>query len=218
LTSIDEAVLDNSDALDTIPNSTKMSWAAGLSADPIEDAAYSLLGIFNVNIAIKYGEGVGSFLRLQQEVLKNTTDYSLLAWQPRTSQSYRGLLAHSPLEYSHLKNGSKAAPNLKGSLRLQADGIHVQTGLGGRGNDLLLPLYTHDRPTMWIVLTLWDGIFVRNCTETVLDGAEISNIFQRDICVRQDLSSDTSGKISMHRVAPLEKRYDPPWSPINVKE
>lgn len=217
-TSIDEAVLENSDALATILNSTKMTWAAGLSADPVEDAAYSLLGIFNVNMPIMYGEGVNSFLRLQEEILKHTNDYSLLAWKPRSSQSYRGLLAHSPLEYVHLRNRSKEGPSIKGHLELQPDGIHLQTGLGGRGNDLLLPLYTSDKPVMWIVLTLWDGIFVRNCTDKVLEGSEISNVFPRDIRVKKDLASDISSKISLHRVAPSEKRYDPPGSPSIIHQ
>lgn len=217
-TSIDEAVLESSDALVTVANSTKMTWAAGLSADPIEDAAYSLLGIFNINMPIMYGEGVSSFIRLQEEILKDTTDCSLLAWKPRIGQSYRGLLAHSPLEYVHLRSRSKEALGIKGHLELQPDGIHVQAGLGGRGNDLLLPLYTSDRPVMWIVLTLWDGIFVRNCTETVLDGPGILNVYPRDIRIKKDLTSDISSKISLHRVAPREKRYDPPGSPSIVQK
>ncbi|KAG8163119.1 hypothetical protein KVR01_007597 [Diaporthe batatas] len=206
LTSINEAVLETSDALTRIANSTKMTWAAGLSSNPIEDAAYSLLGIFNVSMPIMYGEGVESFIRLQEEIFKSTTDYSLLAWKPQTRQPYRGLFAHSPSEYTHLKHRSEGVPTIKGQLEIQPDAIHVQTGLGGRGNDLLLPLYASNKPVMWVVLTLWDGIFVRNCTETVPDGAEISNVFPRDIRVRKDLTSDISGKISLHRDKPQEKR------------
>jgi hypothetical protein len=215
LTSIDEAVLNDSEDMKRVSSCTKMAWAAGLVADRVEDAAYSLLGIFGVNIPIKYGDGVRSFLRLQQEILKNTRSHSsLLAWQPRTSQPFRGLLAHSPLEFSHFRNRAADGPHLKGVLELQSDGFHVQAGLGGKGNDLLLPLYLSGRPAMWIVLTLWDGIFVRNCTETALNGAEISNVYQRHIRIRQDLSSDISDKIWLHRSAPLlEKRYDPPLSP-----
>ncbi|KAL2286422.1 hypothetical protein FJTKL_06805 [Diaporthe vaccinii] len=206
ITSVDEGVLQHSDSLEDYSNSTKMSWAAGLSADPIEDAAYSLLAIFNVNLDIKYGEGMKSFLRLQEEILQKTDDYSLLAWQPLPNQPYRGLLAHSPLEYSHFKNQSMESPSLRGNLEIQSDGIYIQAGLGGRGNDLLLPLYTSQGPTMWIVLSLWDGIFVRNCIETVVDGAEISNVFIRNICVRRDVSTDLSNRIATHRVSPEHKQ------------
>lgn len=214
ITSIDEGVLQDSDSLGDYPNCTKMSWAAGLSADPIEDAAYSLLAIFNVNMNIEYGEGMESFLRLQEEIMKNTDDdHSLLAWQPLPNQAYRGILAQSPLEYNHFKNKSKTYPKLQGYLKIQSDGIHIQAGLGGRGNDLLLPLYTSEAPTTWIVLSLWDGIFVRNCTKTVVDGTEASNVFMRNICVRRDVDPSLSSKIAMHRIAPREKQYGPLLEP-----
>lgn len=205
ITSIDEDVLEDAKSLGNHSNSAKMSWAAGLSADRIEDVAYSLLAIFNVHMAINYGEGMNSFLRLQEEILKRTGDYSLLAWQPRTNQPYRGILARSPLEYSHLKNNSKKPLNIKGDLRVESDGIHVQAGLGGRGNDLILPLYTSGGPTTWIVLSLWDGIFVKNCKETEFDGVDISNVYVRNICIRRDVDHVLSEKIATHRAAPQEQ-------------
>lgn len=218
MTSIDEGALRDSNSLADYPSCTKMSWAAGLSADRIEDVAYSLLAIFNISMNIQYGEGMESFLRLQEEILKSTGDTSILAWQPLPNQIYRGMLAHSPLEYSHFKNKSKANLKLDGELRIRSDGIHIQAGLGGRGNNLLLPLYTSDGPTMWIVLSLWDGVFVRNCTETLLDGAEVSNVFVRNICVRRDVDSGLSAKIAMHRMAPKDKPYEPCQVPnTNVK-
>lgn len=206
ITSIDEGVLHDSDSLENYPNCTKMSWAAGLSADHIEDAAYSLLAIFKVSMPINYGEGMTSFLRLQEEILKNTNDYSLLAWQPRTSQPYRGILANSPLEYSHFKNKPKEFPKLQGDLKIRSDGLHIQAGLGGRGNDLLLPIYTSNGPTTWIVLSLWDGIFVRNCMDAKFAGDDVSNVYIRNICVRRDVSHVLSDQIATHRAAHQEKQ------------
>jgi Heterokaryon incompatibility protein (HET) len=58
----------------------RMSWASTRKATRIEDVAYSLLGIFRVNIPLQYGEGSGAFLRLQQEIMKSTNDQSLFAW------------------------------------------------------------------------------------------------------------------------------------------
>lgn len=218
ITSIDERVLQDSDSLEDYPNCVKMTWAARLSADRVEDAAYSLLAIFNVSMPINYGEGTTSFLRLQEEILKNTNDYSLLAWQPRTSQQYRGILAHSPLEYIHFKNKSAESPKLYGELKIQSDGIQVQAGLGGRENDLLLPLHTCDGPATWIVLSLWDGIFVRNCIKTVVDGSEVSNVFIRNICVRRDVDPGLSGRIARHRIVSSEKQYGPCHSPNDLKD
>lgn len=201
-TSIEEGILRTSDSLKDVSNCKKMSWAAGLSADPIEDTAYSLIGIFNVNLSINYGEGTGSFMRLQEEVLRKSTDYSLLAWRPQTNQPYRGLLAHSPLEYSHFRNKSKAFPNLKGDLTINSNGIHVQAGIGARGSELLLPLYTSGGATMWIVLALWDGLFVRNCTETILVDDKVSNVCIRSITVSRDVSPILSSTIATHNKGP----------------
>jgi Heterokaryon incompatibility protein (HET) len=58
----------------------KMSWSSSRETTRIEDAAYSLLGLFNVNMPLLYGEGQNAFQRLQLEILRQTEDYSLLAW------------------------------------------------------------------------------------------------------------------------------------------
>jgi hypothetical protein len=58
----------------------RMSWAAHRETTREEDVAYCLLGIFGVNMALLYGEGSSAFLRLQEEILRQTDDQSLLAW------------------------------------------------------------------------------------------------------------------------------------------
>ncbi|KAK4447291.1 hypothetical protein QBC34DRAFT_467909 [Podospora aff. communis PSN243] len=57
----------------------RMSWAAKRETTRPEDRAYSLLGIFGVNMPLLYGEGSRSFARLQQEIVKTTHDKSILA-------------------------------------------------------------------------------------------------------------------------------------------
>ncbi|KAK3373360.1 hypothetical protein B0T24DRAFT_649346 [Lasiosphaeria ovina] len=50
---------------------------------PPEDRAYCLLGLFRVNMAMLYGEGgPRAFYRLQEEIMKSSTDQSILAWTP----------------------------------------------------------------------------------------------------------------------------------------
>ncbi|KAK4113264.1 hypothetical protein N656DRAFT_789283 [Canariomyces notabilis] len=44
-----------------------------------EDEAYCLMGLFDVNMPLLYGEGGKSFIRLQQEITKITNDQSILA-------------------------------------------------------------------------------------------------------------------------------------------
>ncbi|KAF4807356.1 Vegetative incompatibility protein HET-E-1 [Colletotrichum siamense] len=58
----------------------RMSWAAGRTTTREEDRAYSLLGIFSVNMPLLYGEGSRAFVRLQEEIAKESNDLSLLAW------------------------------------------------------------------------------------------------------------------------------------------
>ncbi|KAI0190634.1 heterokaryon incompatibility protein-domain-containing protein [Xylaria flabelliformis] len=58
----------------------KMSWASKRKTTRVEDIAYSLLGIFGVNMALLYGEGSRAFVRLQEEIINQTHDHSILAW------------------------------------------------------------------------------------------------------------------------------------------
>ncbi|KAM0544087.1 hypothetical protein ACHAPJ_011969 [Fusarium lateritium] len=58
----------------------RMSWAAKRKTSREEDIAYCLLGIFDVQIPMIYGEGKGALSRLQQEIIKTTGDQSILAW------------------------------------------------------------------------------------------------------------------------------------------
>jgi hypothetical protein len=59
---------------------TRMRWASTRQTTREEDTAYCLLGIFNVNMPLLYGEGPRAFHRLQEEIIRNEGDYSILAW------------------------------------------------------------------------------------------------------------------------------------------
>ena len=58
----------------------KMSWMSKGQTGRIEDMAYCLLGMFNVNMPLLYGEGKKGFFRLQLEIIKQSEDESLFAW------------------------------------------------------------------------------------------------------------------------------------------
>ncbi len=70
----------------------RMSWAAARTTTRKEDIAYSLLGIFGINMPLLYGEGGNAFLRLQEEIIKRSDDQSIFAW---------GLVNHSGGHASH---------------------------------------------------------------------------------------------------------------------
>ena len=58
----------------------KMRWASRRRTTRLEDTAYSLMGIFNVNMPLIYGEGSKAFRRLQLEIIKESNDHSLFLW------------------------------------------------------------------------------------------------------------------------------------------
>nr|VWP00051.1 Carboxylic ester hydrolase (EC [Ganoderma boninense] len=58
----------------------RFSWAADREATRVEDRAYSLLGILDINMPTLYGEGERAFRRLQEEIMRRTPDQSLFVW------------------------------------------------------------------------------------------------------------------------------------------
>ncbi|RMZ71925.1 conidial yellow pigment biosynthesis polyketide synthase [Pyrenophora seminiperda CCB06] len=74
----------------------RMFWASRRETTREEDRAYSLMGLFDVNMPILYGEGLEkAFTRLQNEIMRKTPDQSILLWYHADTTSYR-LLAESP--------------------------------------------------------------------------------------------------------------------------
>ncbi|KAK5690560.1 hypothetical protein LTR97_012113 [Elasticomyces elasticus] len=65
----------------------RMSWASKRKTTRLEDVAYSLLGIFDINMTLLYGEGTNAFVRLQQEIIKKSTDHSIFAWDHNNNDS-----------------------------------------------------------------------------------------------------------------------------------
>jgi hypothetical protein len=84
--------------LSTSSVAQRMSWAAGRKTSRKEDEAYCLLGLFNINMPLLYGEGGKAFVRLQQEIIKQSDDESIFAWiAPLTSHLHQdSIFASSP--------------------------------------------------------------------------------------------------------------------------
>ncbi|OLN87307.1 Vegetative incompatibility protein HET-E-1-like protein 13 [Colletotrichum chlorophyti] len=109
ITGIDEFVLLGGSP-QRVSLGRRMSWAAGRKTTREEDVAYSLLGIFDVNIPLLYGEGSSAFTRLQEKILKQSDDHTLFAWratlQAEPEEALRGLLAESPDEFANFRDWS----------------------------------------------------------------------------------------------------------------
>jgi len=103
-TKIDTSILADPAKMYSVPVARKLSWAAGRQTTRVEDLAYCLLGIFDINFPLLYGEGTKAFRRLQEEIMKQTSDLSLLAWLPDTSdEPLREIWARSPSEFAWLR-------------------------------------------------------------------------------------------------------------------
>jgi len=60
----------------------KMKWVSVRQTGRPEDTAYCMLGLFNVNMPLLYGEGAEkAFVRLQEEIIKHSFDQTILTWQ-----------------------------------------------------------------------------------------------------------------------------------------
>ena len=78
-TGIDADILTGDRELETASVAKRMSWAARRTTTRTEDLAYSLMGIFSVNMPMLYGEGAKAFISLQEEIMKASDDETLFA-------------------------------------------------------------------------------------------------------------------------------------------
>ena len=108
ITSIPEAAILGTDTKPSLAQ--RMSWAARREATREEDVAYSLLGLFDINMSLLYGEGPKAFIRLQTEIIqRDSDDESILAWRTPTSHledrsHISGFLASHPSAFARCGN------------------------------------------------------------------------------------------------------------------
>ncbi|KAK7978660.1 hypothetical protein PG988_006150 [Apiospora saccharicola] len=99
-TGITEEVLRNEKSPRACSVAQRMSWAAARTTSRVKDQAYSLMGLFNVNMPMIYGEKEKAFIRLQQQIIASSTDESIFAWDlgalDDLVDAYSGLIAKSP--------------------------------------------------------------------------------------------------------------------------
>ena len=124
ITGIDAEVLTFSRDVMAVSVARRMSWASRRQTTRPEDEAYCLMGIFGINMATLYGEGRDAFRRLQEEIMKSSSDQSLFAWGEMLGpevMSHLGLMrdaqepanflfAPSPAEFRHAADISPISP------------------------------------------------------------------------------------------------------------
>ncbi len=102
ITKIPERVLRGEADVGEFAVAARMSWASRRETTRTEDLAYCLLGIFDVNMPLNYGEGEKAFTRLQMAILQTVAEMSIFLWtDDRTPcPPYAGMLAESPRQFA----------------------------------------------------------------------------------------------------------------------
>ncbi|OTB12662.1 hypothetical protein K445DRAFT_320805 [Daldinia sp. EC12] len=123
ITNIDATVLKGLRSPSALSVATRMSWAANRQTTRLEDEAYCLLGIFEVNMPMLYGEGRNAFRRLQEEIIKTHWDHSIFAWDLEKADS---LLAPSVSAFSKTGNiTSSVGENVPDAYELTNRGLRI---------------------------------------------------------------------------------------------
>ncbi|KAK0647983.1 heterokaryon incompatibility protein-domain-containing protein [Cercophora newfieldiana] len=83
------------------PIARKMSWLAPRTTTRVEDMAYCMMGLFDINMPLLYGEGAKAFTRLQHEIIKASNDHTIFcwAWTPDVPDDWTSLLAPSAAQF-----------------------------------------------------------------------------------------------------------------------
>ncbi|KAK5660200.1 hypothetical protein OQA88_13671 [Cercophora sp. LCS_1] len=174
-TGIDREVLENSANLSRIPVARRMSWASMRETTRVEDTAYCLMGIFDIHMPMIYGEGAKAFMRLEEEIAKQSCDLSLFAWTrvldddiagDSPPENFRGLFARSPREFYH--SGTITRGQMGGLMErdfsITNKGVRMETALVRSvlaGGDGILNLNVRQKPQATITQTRgWIGVYL----------------------------------------------------------
>ncbi len=195
-------------ALDQESVATRMSWASTRRTTRVEDLAYCLLGIFNINMPLLYGEGERAFITLQEEIIKVCIDYSLFAWTSY-SRTARGLLASAPSAFAK-SAGIVPVPGPTSSgdaATVDSEGVHVRLRVKREkeGSGTYLALFPCTKGTTVV------GIYLKGEVGACFERGDYANllfvgqprlaqfdIVESKICIQQQ-------RVRHHKTCPLQE-------------
>jgi hypothetical protein len=102
----------------------RMAWASKRKTTRQEDMAYCLMGLFDVNMPLLFGEGKKAFLRLQLQILQQSDDESIFAWR-QNEKILTGLLAPSPANFGDSFNVSRLEYTSRRPYFMTNKGLHL---------------------------------------------------------------------------------------------
>lgn len=124
-TAIPEVVLQGECSIWDCCIAERMSWAADRQATRAEDVAYSLMGVFDVNMPLLYGEGDKAFARLQEEIIRRSNEPTFLLWgyeAPLTG----ALLASSPSDFAGASRDNVSTLEINTAFSLTNIGLEIE--------------------------------------------------------------------------------------------
>lgn len=102
-TGIDPSYLLGYSPVHAAPIALRMFWLSRRKTTRIEDMAYCMLGVFDINMPLLYGEGTKAFIRLQEEIIKVSVDHTIFCWSwiSTVPLAWTNLLAPDPATFRH---------------------------------------------------------------------------------------------------------------------
>jgi hypothetical protein len=174
ITGIAKSALASHKDMDEFSVAQRMSWASKRNTTRMEDEAYCIMGIFDVNMPLLYGEGERAFLRLQEHILQKSDDHSLFAWTRQSALQnleWRSLFAASPAEFSGAGGIVEHKPFRTEPYSITNQGLRIS-----------LPFVEHSDSMVIVFLNCYDrnatqraapvGIYLENLSRYVLPGIQ----------------------------------------------
>jgi len=192
ITHIDEDILLDCDLVSEVSVAQRMSWASQRKTTKPEDMAYCLMGIFGVRMPVVYGGGENTFIRLQEEIIKDLDELSILAWASPShkKQRFSGVLAHSPSDFGHIWTSGcrwRQPPLFEGDMFSTSKGLSIVADFVSLGSEVVLDLGNiGGGPHRYgVLLVEVNGVFVRLSPDLVLVG-KYGDYFPKDLEITQD--------------------------------
>ncbi|KAK7999588.1 HET-domain-containing protein [Apiospora arundinis] len=232
VTQIKVPVLRQEVPLSSVCVAQRLSWAARRETTRVEDMAYCLLGLFDVNMPLLYGEEEKAFRRLQCEILQSTVDLSIFAWKVPARDRHRegrdlcGVLADSPEAFAECTAVETWPYMTPHDLSVTNIGIKTQARIfatpktdGATASSYLLRLNCYDPADPSDMFSIWlrkcapdqflredPGVITRGQTYTWVEALRVVYLLTGLPLNYQKLRSEVS---SLYDISGTDKNYGP---------
>ncbi|RDX40890.1 HET-domain-containing protein [Lentinus brumalis] len=181
----------------------RMSWFGARATTRPEDEAYCLLGLFDIHMPPLYGEGRNAFRRLQEEIMKQSTDTTLFAWTGRWDNpdrtTDRCLFAVSPADFGRSTFEIVYTPPPVPADTTQDELPPVETQ-GGDVDDMTFAV-TPNGIRAYIPIFTWRGEIFADLYWSSREGRRIFLHLEHDPDSPASSSHRPSYRVSMYRLA-----------------